>query len=186
MAMTFLASFVANYLYFERLEEKDAGLNRRTAYQIAAGISGAWLVVSVVFLSLINKEYIGTFFSTQTGNEWMQNKFLKGETDQIKAGILNSNAHCWKSILPQVRVCLLENWDRWEDEKPEWFDEVFMSWVDDDMMPPEALRRLRLKGGGERRRSSIGEKLGGSVMERRRSSATIVPIGENDQEAGLS
>ena len=186
MVMAFLASFVAIYVYFETFEEKDAGIKRESAYQIAAGISGAWLVVSVVFLSLIKKEYIGTFYSTQTGNEYVQNKFLKGETDQIKAKILNKNPHCWKSIRPQVRGWLLENWYMWEDEKPEWFDEVFMSWVDDDMMPPDALMRLRQKGGGSRRRSSIGQKVGGSVRERRRSSATIVPIGENDQEAGRS
>ena len=110
----------------------------------------------LVFLSFIKKKYIGTFFSTQTGNEWVQSLFLEGATDQIKAGILNRNPHCWKSIRPQVRVWLLENWERWEDEKQEWFDEVFMSWVDDDMMPPEVLMRLRQKGGGSRRRSSIG------------------------------
>ena len=186
MVMSFLASFVFIYIYFERVEEKDVGLRREMAYQIAAGISGAWLVVSGVFLSLLKKKYIGTFFSTQTGNEWAQNWFLNGVTDQFKIKVLNMNPHCWKSIRPQVREWLLENWNTWEDEKPEWFNDIFMSWVDDDMMPPEALRRLRLKGGGERRRSSLGERLGGSVRERRRSSATIVPIGENDLEAGRS
>ena len=58
-----------------------------------------------------------------------------------------------------------------------------MSWVDDDMMPPDALRRLKLKGGGERRKSSLEDKLGGSIGERRGSSATIAPMEENDQEA---
>ena len=51
------------------------------------------------------------------------------------------------------------------------------------MMPPDVLRRLRLKGGGMRRRSSLGERLGGSMRERRGSSATIAPMEENNQEA---
>jgi len=183
MVMAFLASFASIYLYSERFKENEAGVSKAAAYQIAAGISLTWLVVSGVFLSLIKKKYVGTIFSTQTGNMWIQNFFLKGETDKIKAEIFSMNPHCWKSIRPQVRGWLLDNWDRFEDEKPEWFDEVFMASVDDDMMPPDALRKLKLKSGGARRRSSLGEKLGGSMRERRPSSATIAPMEENDQEA---
>ena len=54
------------------------------AYQIAMGISGAWLVASGILLSVIKKKYIGTFFSTQTGNEWVQSQFLEGKTDISK------------------------------------------------------------------------------------------------------
>ena len=184
MVIAFLASFVSIYLYFERFEEKGSGLKKEAVYQIAVGISGAWMAASGVFLSVIKKKYIGTFFSTQTGNEWVQSLFLEGATDQVKAEILGCNPHCWKSIRPQVGAWLLENWDKWEDEKPEWFSDIFMSWVDDDIMPPDALRRLKLKGGGARRRSSLGERLGGSIRQRRPSSATIVPIGKNVQESG--
>ena len=84
MVMSFVASFVAIYLYFERYEKKYAGLKRDMAYQIATGISGAWLVASGILLSVIKKKYIGTFFSTQTGNEWVQSQFLEGKTDISK------------------------------------------------------------------------------------------------------
>jgi len=84
MVMAFLVSFVAIHLFYEHIGEKDAGLKRERAYEIAAEISGAWLVVMGVFLSLIKKKHIGTFFSTQTGNEWVQSQFLEGKTDISK------------------------------------------------------------------------------------------------------
>jgi hypothetical protein len=81
----------------------------------------------------------------------------------------------------------MENWDTWEAEKPIWFDDVWLSYVDDDMMPAEALKRLRQKGGGTRRRSSLGDAIGGSVREGR-GGATVLPAPaeEEDVEAGAS
>jgi hypothetical protein len=53
----------------------------------------------------------------------------------------------------------MENWERWEEEKPTWFNDAFKRMVDDDMIPVESLRRLN--GGSQRRRSSLGDLLGG-------------------------
>jgi len=73
-----------------------------------------------------------------------------------------------------VREWFKENWPRWVEEKPEWFHPVFISNVDDDLLQPEVLVQQNQIGGGSRRRSSISERMGGSV--RRRSNALGSPI----------
>jgi hypothetical protein len=186
MIMAFLVSFAAIYVYFEHFGEKAEGLTRGKAYKIAGSICGAWVLVTGLFLLLIKRKYVSTFTSTQTGNEWVQDLFLKGETDAVKIGIFVMNPRCWDSIRPQVRGWLAGNWDRWEAEKPVWFDDVFLASVDDDMMPAEALKRLRQKGSGERRRSSFAERMGAGSVRERMGSATVVPEVGGDIEAGGS
>ena len=53
---------------------------------------------------------------------------------------------------------IMENWERWEEEKPEWFCDAWKAKVDDDMIPADSLRKM--KTGQERRRSSLGDILG--------------------------
>jgi hypothetical protein len=60
-----------------------------------------------------------------------------------------------------VKSWTVENWERWEEEEPEWFNDAWKAGVDDDMILPESLRRLN-GGGNERRRSSLGDVLRGA------------------------
>ena len=66
----------------------------------------------------------------------------------------------WLSIRDDVKTWTLENWERWEEEKPEFFNDAWKANVDDDMIPPASLRRLN-GGASARRRSSLGDLLGG-------------------------
>ena len=81
----------------------------------------------------------------------------------------------WQSIRPRVREWFKENWPRWVEEKPEWLTQMFISNVDDDLLPAGVLEQQNAMGGGERHRSSITDQLGGGG-ERRKSSAQVAPI----------
>ena len=71
---------------------------------------------------------------------------------------------------------MLDNWERWEKEKPAWFNGMFKASVEDDMIPKKALAKL---GGGSRRRSSVGEQLGmSSGGGAAASPAQVVPVNE--------
>ena len=77
---------------------------------------------------------------------------------------MTTNIHLWQSIRPQVRDWFTENWPRWVEEDPEWFNHVWISKVDDDLLTPEVLEQQKLAGGGERRRSSFADMMGGSAQ----------------------
>ena len=54
-----------------------------------------------------------------------------------------------------MKAFTLANWEKWESEKPEWFDDNFKANVPDDFIPKTALDESKKKSGGSRRRSSV-------------------------------
>jgi hypothetical protein len=87
--------------------------------------------------------------------------FINGKGDEQKSAMLRRNKKQWASIRDDVKAWTMENRERGEEEKPAFFNDAFKASVDDDMIPPSSLRELN-GGGSERRRSSLGDILGGA------------------------
>ena len=158
--MSLAASFVATRVYYASLEEDEEGvMDESIAWTIVGGLSGLGVSFFACFLLLMRRKYVSTFFSTQTGHEWVRHFFVNGTTVAKKMRTLLSNKKQWMSIRDDVKAWTMENWERWEEEKPEWFNDAWKAGVDDDMIPPTSLRRLN-GGRSSRRRSSLGDLLG--------------------------
>ena len=158
--MALAASFVATHVYYASLEEGEKEvMDQSVAWMIVVGLSSSWLIFFTCFLLIMKKSYLSTFFSLQTGHTWVKSFFVDGTTDEKKMRTLLSNKKQWLSIRDDVKAWTLENWERWEEEKPAWFSDAWKAGLDDDMIPPESLRKLN--GGSKRRRSSLGDLLGG-------------------------
>jgi hypothetical protein len=159
--MSLAASFVATSVYYESLGEvEDAVMDESVAWTIVGGLSGLGISFFACFLLLMKPGYKGSFISTQTGHAWILKRFADGETDELKSWVLTTNRKLWLPIRDDVKAWTLENWERWEEEKPEWFDDNFRAVVNDDWIPVDSLRRLDGGGGIRRRRSSLGDILG--------------------------
>ena len=74
----------------------------------------------------------------------------------------SQNRKQWLSIRDDVAQYTMDNWERWMEEKPEWFNDNFKAFVDEDMIPAESLRRIKM-GNSSRRRSSLAGLLGGGA-----------------------
>ncbi|GMI37358.1 hypothetical protein TeGR_g5104 [Tetraparma gracilis] len=170
-----VASLVATHIYLSGDGVGAGGdeIRESVVWTIAGALSGSQVLFFACFLLLMKPAYRSTFFSTQTGYAWVQSYFVSGQTDEVKKNIHEFNKKQWQSIRPDVKAWTLENWDRWEDEKPAWFNDAWKMSVDDDMIPPASLRKMN---GGERRRSSLGELLGGSARRRSSAGNTVVPV----------
>jgi hypothetical protein len=120
--------------------------------------------------------YRKTFFSVLTGAELIRRRFLdESNSDNVRAIIIRYNRRTWNSIRPKVAEFYASKWEIWEEAQPEWFAGIFKEEVDDDLLPAAVLREMKTKGGGQRRRSSIGEKLG--IVDGKKSSA-VAPSDE--------
>ena len=136
-----------------------------------------------LFLAKIERKYVKTFFSTETGHARAKRFFLEGKDDYTKTRILKFCRYQWTSIRPQVAEWLDSNWDKWEREKPDWFNVVFIASIDDDIMPARALVKEKLKAeGGSRRRSSFMETLGGVGQEPQRDDRDEKAADSDDTE----
>jgi hypothetical protein len=171
MVMALTASFLATYVYVETATDPVASV-----WTTVLTLSSSWVVFFAIFLLTMRKRYWATFFSLQTGYAWVQSSFVDGKTDVQKSYIHGYNKKLWLSIRPDVKAWTVENWERWEEEQPDWFNDAFKRKVDDDMIPPDSLRRMN-GGGGERRRSSLGDVVGFDAPSARRpTAAQIAPV----------
>jgi hypothetical protein len=161
-------------------------------------ISLAWTVVkcfipgSLVFFAVffinIERKYWDTFWSTQRSKDWSMAFFLDGKSDAAKFEVMTKSRHHWVTIEEKVKKWIGENWERWEEEKPEWFTDAKKALVPVEFIPTsgEARRRESMRrasvdaeaegglGGALRasiRRASVG--LGGDV-------ARVVPLEEDN------
>ena len=125
-----------------------------------------FLISFTLFMLKIERKYLWTFLSPETGHGKAKRLFKTGKDDLEKSQILRRQKRQWTSIRPQVAEWLDQNWDKWERDKPDWFNVVFIDRVDDDIMPARVLARLKQDAeGGKRRRSSFMERVSVRVEE---------------------
>ena len=83
-----------------------------------------WAVGILALFALIKRRYWRTFWSTQTGSQFLISNFKKapkGEVgDEIRSEILYYDYDLWKEISPEFKEWLLSKWRAWQISKPEW------------------------------------------------------------------
>ena len=161
------ASLGATAIYFESVDDKEVVMRESVAWMLVASLVGAFVGFAFLFLLLINSKYRRTFYSTQTSKEWVCRKFTReGATDANRMQIHTLRRAKWKHIREEVKEWTLANWERIEAESPEWFNAALIAQVDDDMIPAATLRKMKMSGGGSRRRSSMSQRLMGEGSTR--------------------
>jgi hypothetical protein len=150
-------------------------------------LSFAWTVVGIfipctvvlfaVFFFSIEKKYWGTFYSLQRGKDLTVKNFRKGNEDATKAAFaFQMSKHHWKSIEEEVRAWVVANWERWEDEKPEWFDDAMRARVPVEYIPGAGDARRRESV----RRASVDAKAEGGLAGALRASVRRASVGGAD------
>ena len=127
---------------------------------------------------MMKKNYRSTFWSMETGNEWVQSYFLQGGSDSIKMNVLTKNKAKWKAIEPQVKEWVGEGWMGWERDKPDWFTDNWKAKVPVGWVPKKGKAEHKRAKESERRRSIAGSARKGSVMYE--SAKKLVNVMEND------
>ena len=113
-------------------------ISARVLYAIVAFPAVAWLVFFVLFLLLINRDYVSTFLGTKSGKRFAVEAFQMGD-DYQKRKIFFVNHRHWSSIRPEVKEWANKNWATWTEKetRPEWFNPAFASRVPDEFIPKE-------------------------------------------------
>jgi hypothetical protein len=104
------------------------------------------------FLFSINREYWVTFFDTRTGPQFAVDNYKAAATDVMRFDIFTHHPSFYSSISEELYKWLTDNWDRWEEEKPDWFTAAALLNIPEDILPVKF--KLGLGGSkGERRES---------------------------------
>ena len=113
---------------------------------------------------MMKKQFRSTFWSMETGNEWVQSFFLQGGSDAIKKNVLELSKAKWSAIEPQVKEWVGEGWMGWERDKPEWSNDNWKSRVPADWVPKEGKEGHKRARESERRRSIFGGERKRSIV----------------------
>lgn len=93
----------------------------------------------MIFLAIINQGYRHTFYSFQTAHAWVKSYFDEENDESQRSQLHMHNTRMWKSIRPQYAEWLAANWSRWEEEQPEWFNDVFRAQLEvENLIPADA------------------------------------------------
>ena len=155
--MNQLGCWIASYLYVTFCEGDDK-ISATLIYPCLGVLFGLWFISVGLFFHAINRELWTSFYSTKTGCDNSKEYFLEGQDDATRSVIFTDNIDLWMSIKTEVKAWTLDNWSKWEEEKPDWFTAAFKASVPDDMMPNEVLDELnRISVGGKRERNNVVE-----------------------------
>ncbi|GMH46914.1 hypothetical protein TrRE_jg3109 [Triparma retinervis] len=148
----------------ESIHEEGSVINARqeltidkTLELVAEAIPGTIIQLASImktgdFTHLGFMEYLHTFTSMQTSNEYLAKEFKGSEQDEGKMDIFRTNRLKWKKVLGnEVDTWLNERLPVWLEEDVEWLTDEMMSIIPDDMIESEELledlRRRRRKAG---------------------------------------
>ena len=105
-------------------------------FATVGALAAVWLI-AVVGLSLtIERKYLHTFVSLQTGHAFSQSYFLDNQGDDAKCiNIFFMNERHWQTIRDRVRQWVLSVYATWQALMPAFFTADLQARIPDDVMP---------------------------------------------------
>ena len=129
-----LTSFVAVYLY-SVLGASGSVASVASLWYLVCSLELAFVLFFAIFLLSINKKYIGTFFATVTGKHFTAQRFREAGGDRAKNHVFAMHPAFYAAFRGEVKLWVGENFNKWNEEKPEWFNERLMANIPSDMIP---------------------------------------------------
>jgi hypothetical protein len=141
----------------------EAKLEAATLFAFVSMLTAVSIVSFGVLLLTMERKYVRTFFSTQTGGEFVMSQFLDNDgNDELRALIFYRNQKLWRPIRPQVQAWLRPRFKTWRRTKPVWFTDALVACIPTDMLPVRDAKRLSAQAPSGRR-STILDSLGVST-----------------------
>ncbi|GMI00185.1 hypothetical protein TrVE_jg8506 [Triparma verrucosa] len=134
-----LTSFVSARLYSDHYDEGGEDTTKvsdDTLKAILASLYSVWFISGVVFM--IKREYLHTFISLETESDKEKRFFvnLRDDQDEAKSSMFSCHPDVYKSWGDELmKPWTLENWSRWEEEKPAWFTDTWIESVPNNYIP---------------------------------------------------
>ena len=147
---------------------KEDKLDDETLQTVLGSLMAIWLLSFVTFASVINREYLHTFYdmdkTSSYNKKWFQSQ--REDQDLEKSTIFTCHPDVYKVWGDElIKPWTIENWNRWESEKPVWFTDTWIEAVPNEYIPFDwRVKYKKTKGRVDagpqgRRRSSIKQQV---------------------------
>jgi hypothetical protein len=149
-------------------------------FATVGALAAVWLI-AVVGLSLtIERKYLHTFTSLQTGYADSQSYFLDNQgNDARRVLIFFCNERHWQAIRDRVRQWVLSVYAAWQALVPAFFTADLQARIPDDFMPAQAVQDLNAQSRDGRRPTA--QNMG--LLRRMSHASPAVVASESDSAA---
>ncbi len=121
----------------------DAGM----LWTTAGVLIFVWFCSSFVFALLCKREYLRTFWSTETAAQYTKRTKWDGANNAKRASVLTKlHSSYLRLFRDEAQQWLADNWDEWEIQRPQWFTERWKRALPTSVLTPA----LRARLGGKR------------------------------------
>jgi hypothetical protein len=159
--------FVCGWLYVTYYDGPNK-LDADVVWTCIIGLSILFFVALGVFLSVMNRDFLPTFFSTDTAATYNEKWFdgVPDGDDEMKSLIFGVHPVYRVDFAHKIEAWSKENWEKWETRKPTWFTDEWIESVPNDCIPYKYCVKYRKTKGrreSDARRGSVSVKelLGG-------------------------
>ena len=149
-----IASITAARLADGTVTDYAGKIDTFTLFALILTLSAVWAVAFAGLLLTMNRKYIRTFVSLQTGCAYVQSQFIDHPgNDERRIAIFLFNERQWRSIRDLVRQWALGAYAMWLQLSPAWFTSAVRSLMPDDFIPAAEVQQLDARTPGGRRPS---------------------------------
>ena len=174
--MNQLFCFASVYLYGQFSNDSTTKL-----WMLVGGLFFLSMFCFGTFLLLIKRVYWCTFFDMRTAKEFVLFIWRNAKDDKGRFAVFNNHKSSYKSVNKELKDWLSENWERWEEEKEDWFTAKMISKIPIELLPEKFSIKIGVDVKG--RRKSIDAMVKAEEKEvvvekaRRASANQLVPSG---------
>ena len=157
--------FFAVFLYSKFGEVEKSNMSMSSLWTLVITLFLISSLCLYIFFKFINQDYLKTFSSTTTGSEFLCDTWSNGTSDKERFYVFTKRESYFKSIEKELKEWLCENWDRWEDERDDFFSAKMINKIPSRLLPEHALKKL---GGEKNRQKSINAMILAEDKEKKR------------------
>ena len=116
---------------------------------VLLALASSYAILAVAFFSLINKNYLRTFFDSTIASSFTAQRYRDAKTDRHKFSVFGVTDKYRKELEEEIKEWVSENITRWSFESEPWYDVTMI----EDRFLPEAV--YNAVGGARRKRSTV-------------------------------
>jgi hypothetical protein len=132
--------FMSVWAYAEYYDDPGK-VDRTLLYTSLGAVAGTWAVAFVGFLLSIERAYLSSFVSLETGREYAVRIFheTEGDDESRIIHIFGTNERLWESIRAEVKAWVLVSYPRWKAGQAAWLTPGLLAKIPSDFIPKESL-----------------------------------------------
>jgi hypothetical protein len=156
--------FLAAWLYVQYYKGPGK-FESSVLYTVLGSLTALWAVAFVAFLLSIKRSHVHTFFSLDTGAQYLQRIFTETKDDAKRSIVFGYNHRMWGPIREEVADWIELNWPAWKQDPPTWFTQDWIDQIPDDMLPKSLFAAMMSPqpalgpAGKVRRRSTVRKSI---------------------------